>query len=405
MTIPRLIGIIFIFICTTIAWSILGASITMRTNSGYELLNRQVEDLWGSEHYQKAPTVTLKTIQKVGDKEKEVITPVELDSSNIKVDLKLQPRRKGLLWYSTYDVDYVADYVFDNPLNESAESTVIFFFPATGTIYDAFVFRVNDTEITPNADNGYEGIHAVVNVPPQKEVTIHVAYKSRGLDRWHYSFSEGITTVKNFSLTAVTDFKEYDFPPQSISPSTKTQTKNGWTLQWTFNNLVSDFDIGIQMPTKLNPGPLASRMSYFAPVSLLFFFTTLIVLGAVSDRNLHPMHYFFLGASFFSSHILFAYLVDHLLLEVAFIIAALVSMILVATYLYRAAGGRFALWVSVAQLVFLVLFSYAFFFEGYTGLVITIGAILTLAIMMQLTAKVDWAEVFRKKEPRSQPGD
>ena len=405
MTVPRLIGIIFIFICTTIAWAILGTSITVRTNSGYELLDRQVEDLWGSEHYQKAPTVSLKTIQKEGDKEKEVITPVELESSNIQVDLQLQHRRKGLLWYATYDVDFNALYTFKNPLDQRAEGTVTFFFPATGTIYDAFEFRVDDTVITPNAENGYEGIRAVVQVPPQGEVTIHAAYKSRGLDRWHYSFSDGITTVKNFSLKAVTDFKEYDFPPQTISPSTKTPTKNGWTLEWTFNNLVSDFDIGVQMPSKLNPGPLASRMSYFAPVSLLFFFTTLIVLGAVSNRNLHPMHYFFLGASFFSFHILFAYLVDHLLIEIAFLIAAVVSMLLVAAYLYRAAGGRFALWVGIAQLVFLVLFSYAFFFEGYTGLVITIGAILTLALMKQLTAKVDWAEVFRKREPRGQAAD
>lgn len=402
MTVWRLIGIIFIFICTTIAWGILGTSIMVRTDSGYTQLNRQVEDLWGSEHYQKAPTVTLKTIQKDGDKEKEVITPTELESSNIQANLQLEHRRKGLLWYSTYDVDFDAVYTFKNPLDQRAEGIVIFFFPASGTIYDAFEFRVDDVTITPNEDNGYEGIDAVVEVPPGGEVTIHVAYKSRGLDRWNYSFSDGITVVKNFSLKAVTDFTEYDFPPQTISPSTKTPTINGWMLEWTFNNLVSDFDIGVQMPNKLNPGPLASRMSYFAPVSLLFFFMTLIVLGAVTDRNLHPMHYFFLGASFFSFHILFAYLVDHLLLELSFIIAALVSMALVVTYLYRAAGGRFAIWAGVAQLVFLILFSYAFFFEGYTGLVITIGAILTLAIMMQLTAKVDWAEVFRKKEPKSQ---
>ena len=405
MTVWRLIGIIFIFICTTIAWGLLGTSIMVRTDSGYTQLNRQVEDLWGSEHYQKAPTVTLKTIQKDGDREKEVITPIELESSNVQVDLGLEHRRKGLLWYSTYDVDFDALYTFKNPLDTRAEGTVTFFFPATGTIYDAFEFRVDDVEITPNADNGYEGIHAVVAVPPHGQVTIHAAYKSRGLDNWHYSFSDGITTVKNFSLKAVTDFTEYDFPPQTISPSTKTPTQNGWKLEWTFNNLVSDFDIGVQMPSKLNPGPLASRMSYFAPVSLLFFFTTLLVLGAVNDRNLHPMHYFFLGASFFSFHVLFAYLVDHLLLELSFIIAAIVSMALVATYLYRAAGSRFALWVSGAQLVFLVLFSYAFFFEGYTGLVITIGAILTLALMMQLTAKVDWTEVFRKKQPGSQAAD
>lgn len=405
MTVWRLIGIIFIFFCTTIAWAILGTSIIARTNSGYEQLNQQVEGLWGSEHYQKAPTVTLKTIQKDGDKEKEVITPVELESSNVQVDFQLEHRRKGLLWYSTYDVDFDASYTFKNPLDQRAEATVVFFFPASASIYDAFEFRVEEMQITPNEGNGYDGIQAVLEIPPGGEVPIHIAYKSRGLDRWHYSFSDGITTVKNFSLKAVTDFDEYDFPLQTISPSTKTPVNNGWALEWTFNNLVSDFDIGIHMPSKLNPGPLASRMSYFAPVSLLFFFMTLIVLGAVTATNLHPMHYFFLGASFFSFHILFAYLVDHLLLERSFIIAALVSMALVVTYLYRVTGGRFAIWAGVAQLVFLVLFSYAFFFEGVTGLVITIGAILTLAIMMQLTAKVDWAEVFRKKEIKSQAAD
>lgn len=405
MTVWRLIGIIFIFVCITIAWGILGTSIMVRTDSGYDLLNRQVEDLWGSEHYQRAPTITLTTIETDGDKETKVITPVQLESSNIQVAFQLEHRRKGLLWYSTYDVDFTADYLFKNPLNERAEGTVTFYFPASSTIYDGFQFRVGDTDITPNAENSYEGINAVVAVPAGAEIPIHIAYKSRGLDRWVYSFSDGITTVKNFSLKAVTDFSEYDFPQQTISASTKTPTQSGWTLEWAFNNLVSDFDIGVQMPSKLNPGPLASRMSYFAPISLLFFFTTLIVLGAVRDRNLHPMHYFFLGASFFSFHILFAYLVDHLLLELSFIIAALVSLALVTTYLYRAAGSRFAIWAGVAQLVFLVLFSYAFFFEGYTGLVITIGAVLTLAIMMQLTAKVDWAEVFRKKEPKSQAAD
>ena len=405
MTVWRLIGIIFIFICSTIAWGILGTSITVRTDSGYDLLNERVEDLWGSEHYQRAPTITLKTVQLDGDKEKTVITPVEVESSDIRVAFQLQHRRKGLLWYSTYDVDFDAVYTVKNPLDERAEGTVTFYFPASSTIYDEFEFRVDEMAITPNSDNSDNGIKAVVDIPPGGEVPIHIAYKSRGLDRWIYSFSDGITTVKNFSLKAVTDFSKYDFPQQTISASTKTPTNNGWSLDWTFNNLVSDFDIGVEMPSKLNPGPLASRMSYFAPVSLLFFFTTLIVLGAVNDKNLHPMHYFFLGASFFSFHILFAYLVDHLLLELSFIIAAVVSMALVATYLYRAAGSRFAVWVSVAQFVFLVLFSYAFFFEGYTGLVITIGAILTLAIMMQLTAKVDWSEVFRRKQPTSQAAD
>ena len=53
---------------------------------------------------------------------------------------------------------------------------------------------------------------------------------------------------------------------------------------------------------------------------------------------------------------------------------------------------------SVAQLVFLVLFSYAFFFEGYAGLTVTVGAVATLFVLMQMTGGVDWEEAFARKD-------
>jgi hypothetical protein len=53
---------------------------------------------------------------------------------------------------------------------------------------------------------------------------------------------------------------------------------------------------------------------------------------------------------------------------------------------------------GAAQFVFLVLFSYAFFYEGYTGLTVTLGAIVTLFVLMQATARVDWAAVFASSE-------
>lgn len=278
---------------------------------------------------------------------------------------------------------------------------VLFRFPTSSAIYDDFEFRVADTIVTPRGDTN-QGLQAEVEVPPGEEVAIHIAYTSRGLDSWLYSFAEEITTVSDFTLTIRTDFEEYNFPQHTISATTKTRTQDGWVLQWRFENLVSDFDIGIDMPHRLNPGPLASRISYFAPVSLLFFITVLVVTGAVQGRSLHPMHYFFLSASFFSFHLLFAYLVDHLLLELSFLVAAAVSMTLVISYLWRAVGWRFAvIQAGIAQLLFLILFSYAFFFEGYTGLIVTVGAIVTLAVLMQLTARVDWPEVFRRREPPS----
>jgi len=50
----------------------------------------------------------------------------------------------------------------------------------------------------------------------------------------------------------------------------------------------------------------------------------------------------------------------------------------------------FSLLVGYAVLIYLVGFSYAFFFQGFTGLAITIGAIVTLFVVMQMTARIDW---------------
>jgi hypothetical protein len=196
-----------------------------------------------------------------------------------------------------------------------------------------------------------------------------------------------------------------DFPAGSISPSTKTRAGEGWKLGWSFDSLVTGQKIALDPPNRLNPGPLAARITFFAPVGLLFFLTVMVMLGVLARQSLHPMNYFFLSAAFFAFHLLLAYLVDHLDVHASFVTASLVSLFLVASYLRLVLGpGRALLRAAVAQLVFLVLFSYAFFFEGYTGLTVTIGAVVTLFALMQLTGRVDWSEVLaRRSAPQGAP--
>jgi hypothetical protein len=45
--------------------------------------------------------------------------------------------------------------------------------------------------------------------------------------------------------------------------------------------------------------------------------------------------------------------------------------------------------------------SYAFFFQGFTGLAITIGAILSLFVVMQMTGRIHWEEKFARREAMS----
>jgi len=201
--------------------------------------------------------------------------------------------------------------------------------------------------------------------------------------------------VKDFELHTHTDFKDFDILENALSPTTETPEGKGWDLDWKYDNLLSGYRIGIALPQKLQPGPLAGRISYFAPVSLLFFFFVIFVFTTVQGINLHPMNYFFMACAFFSFHLLMAYLVDHISIHLAFIICSAVSVFLLVSYLRLVVGLKFAaVEAGLAQFVYLVLFSYAFFFDGYTGLAITIGAILTLFIVMQTTARVQWTEKF-----------
>ncbi len=44
-------------------------------------------------------------------------------------------------------------------------------------------------------------------------------------------------------------------------------------------------------------------------------------------------------------------------------------------------------------------FSLTFFWRGFTGLAVAVGAVLTLFLVMQMTGRVDWARLGRGARP------
>jgi hypothetical protein len=321
--------------------------------------------------------------------------PVGLQQSRLEVDLALDQRRKGLLWYDTYGVSFHGRYELVNPDLEPRTLSVHLPFPSTQAIYDGFVFRVNGQEVPPGNDLA-QGITAHVPLAAGARAVIEVAYRSRGLGEWTYAFApSGVAQVRDFVLDMRTDFTAVDFPAGTLSPTTRAEQSGGALLSWRFDRLITGQRLGMDPPDRINPGPLAARITFFAPVGLLFFITVMVILGVLHGRSLHPMNYFFLAAAFFAFHLLLAYLVDQVNVHAAFLIAAGTSIFLVVSYLRLVGGIRFAvLEAGLAQLVFLVLFSYAFFFEGYTGLTVTVGSVITLFVLMQVTGHLDWERVL-----------
>jgi inner membrane protein involved in colicin E2 resistance len=410
----RIIAIAFIFICTSVAWAILGATLFARTYDSGAMSMDRVESTWGTRQNQAPPTASYKTttttqeaavengVQVIRTVNEDHITELPLESSKIDVDLDLQHRQKGLLWYSTYKVNFSGVYDFRNTSDKEQTVNFSLQFPTAQAIYDNLIFTVDGYNVP--LTNEKNAAATAVKVAAGKTAQLAVAYTSQGLNEWRYSFgSAEVAQVRDFSLTMRTNFSDIDFPDNTLSPSEKHEFNNGWELNWSYKSLLSGYQIAMVMPEKLQPGPLAGRISLFAPVSLFFFFFLMLIITTMRGIDLHPMNYFFLAASFFAFHLLLAYLVDHISIHAAFAISALVSVFLVVSYLRLVVGIGFASReAALAQIIYLVLFSYAFFLKGFTGLAITIGSILTLFVVMQVTGRVRWAERFGAKST-SQP--
>ena len=409
----RILAIIAIFACTCVAWMVLGTSIFLRTESTGSQLSGRVASTWGTAQEQHPPAVSyltqeLKTVEveeggkKVKKTEvREVANWVPLDSSRITADFHIDYRQKGLVWFSTYRVAFAGNYKFQNPTTTEQAFTIRLPLPAKQAVYDGVEITLDEQPLA--LDFGGTEVTARGRLRANTVGTVRAAYRSQGQDNWNYKFSNGdeVSRAKDFHFLIRTDFGGFDFPENSLSPTEKREVPQGWELKWDYQNLVSGFNVALKMPQKLQPGPLAGRISYFAPVSLFFFFFLVFILSTLRGNDLHPMNYFFLACAFFAFHLLLAYLCDHVSIHAAFAISSAVSILLVVSYLRLVVNARFALVdAGLAQFIYLILFSYAFFFEGFTGLAVTIGAILTLFVVMQMTGRIRWEEKFERANMR-----
>ena len=293
-------------------------------------------------------------------------------------------------------VGFRGQYKVRNPDPVERTLGVEFTFPSSTAIYDQFKFRVNQQA----ADRGQRPVERALcrgGAASGGEALIEVAYDSRGLDQWSYALAEnGMSEVSDFVLNMSTDFRRRGLPCRHDVATRHAATgKRMARSPGGSTSLVTGQQIGIDLPDRVNPGPLAARITFFAPVSLLFFLAVMVILGVLRQREPAP---------------------DELRVHLRGILrvppAAGVprgprrdprrlrsprrgQRVLVVVYLRLVGGTAFALgrraWRSSSSGAF----SYAFFFEGFTGLTVTVGAIVTLFVLMQMTARVDWGNGVR----------
>lgn len=413
----RLLAIFAVWLGCGLAWMILGSTLLLRSGESSSRLGDEVHELWGPPMKQLPPRAFSRPAQPTpapavapaaqplpldrDDRATEVppapapaaaLDPAPLVGSDLDVGLALEHRKKGLVWFPTYALSFRGRYTFHNTQKEKRALSFELPLENQNALYDGFEVTRDGGVVASEVEQGTARWSD--ELAPNEKRTYEVVYRSRGTTSWQYDLTNGTDKVRDFKLALKTSFEDVNFSPGSLSPTEHAATNGGWQGTWSFKTLVSSSSIGVDLPQKLNPGPLASRITFFAPVSLLFFFFVVAILSQARDKKLHPLHFFFFGCAFFAFHLLFSYLVDHLAIAPSFAIASVVSIALVVSYARLFVGWRFALReMGLSQLIYLVLFSFSFFFSGFTGLSITVGAILTLFVVMQIVGKKDVSEL------------
>lgn len=438
--IKRLVAIAFIFLCCSFAWVFLGSTVVHRTQAAETAVWGDVGDLWGGPQVQRAPSFARlddvaqeqTRVEPTGEPDgstrtvtervtRTVRTAAPLQSSDVRADLDLEQRQRGLLWVPTYAVRFDGTYRVRNEGDEAGRFAFSFPLPDQSPVFTDLALDVDGEPVAVEAAGG--ALAHEVELEPGEGATLRVRYGSQGIETWRYALGSGgavasteadrygepapprpaaaggVATARDVRLVVTTDADGIDFPAGTLSPTAKARDGGGWRLVWDYGTLVASADLGLALPQRLNPGPWVSRVTFFAPVSLFLFFFAVFVLSLLRGVRLHPMHYFFLGAACFAFHLLLAYLVDVVSVGAAVVVASAVSLALVVSYVRLVAGLRFALVeVGGAQAVYLVAFAATFFLEGFTGLAITALSVATLFVTMQATGRLDWEAVLAKPE-------
>lgn len=408
MTTNKLIAIIIIFFCVCIAWIILGKSNETRTEESFNTLKKEVSGLFGDKIKIDSPfisssseiTVEYSNKNKLSSYKKNVVenNVGQLKKTKIDIDVFLDQRKKGNLWFPTFNCKFKSEYQFKLTTKKDTKYYLNMEINSGNSIYTDIQVIINDEII--NFTSLIEKKKTRVFPDKNGNVNIKFSYKSTGMESLSYFISPkkgDKKKLEHFLLKINTDFNNFNFSSGSISPTKKIKNKKGYSLIWDLNNSITSRDIILIIPNKINPGVIISKTIFFAPVSLLFFFFVIVIFTIIFNINIHPFNYFFLGATFFAFHLMYAYFSDHMNIHLSFVISSLISIILTITYLRLFTPKKMAFFIApLCQLIFLIIFSFSFFLKGTTGITVTVCSVLTLFILMQITGKINWDEVFKQ---------
>jgi hypothetical protein len=389
----KLIWITLIYFFFVMLWFALGVKMQLSTksvmSSGKDVISTKN---WGGEIYQRAPVQYAslqgeEEIRKINDEEKLSKRLVSSTRENILVKINVEYKKKGLITYNTYTVDFSGDYEFVNKGSEPEERFFTFKLPDNVIMFSNLKMSVNEKLVED--DDISDGLNWSGILNPGEKSKINVQYSARGIDNWGYMLGKNIQH-NNLDIDVIIVDGEAVLWEKSLSPTKTEITDESEKFSWQFTQLITDRGIGISVKKAMNPFIIAKNLSFFAPLSFFLYLVSLITMLIIRRKELHPVHFIFIGASYFVFNLLLSYLVQYISIPIAFGVSFIVSFSLIVSFLWRILDLRFTF---IENGIFLILFLLIYpisFFTLNRGLILVISGVIALGMLMHLSARFKW---------------
>jgi hypothetical protein len=348
--------------------------IRVRTRRAVTEGHSAAAEIWGAQVSQQSPSV-------VDSRDPQVRLP--LVGVNGTVDIDMDYRRRGLVYLTGFRAAFTTTYKFRNDAAVSVPADFFLPLPAGGELFTGV--KVN--EVVPGAgSSSYDatGIHWAGTLQPGETRELETVFQTRGLDNYVYHIPSSPGLEKFAFAVTVDRGADVDYPISTVAPTARESGRGETRLTWDLDNVVSAFDVGVALPEHPDYARDLVRLNLFAPlllVGMLILFSVVLYLkGYLLDIPALCLT----ALGFFIVFPLVSYLVSFMGIVPAYTIAACAGGGLLLFFVARRFGSDVYLGSILAVALFLGVFPVALLADRYTGLVITIGAFVLIAAVMEL---------------------
>lgn len=369
-----------------IGWLLLASRMETRTYHAAYQQSQRVKQIWGGNLAQPMPSVRYKR----SGSDVAALSRGELTATDIQVTLTMDYRKKGLIYYTGYNAAFSGTYQVHNPENEKIYLSFIFPYPtrqAEGMLQNVKLL-IDGKEDT--ADTEYQPTLALWTgtLEPAQTIAISVHYQGRGLSQFLYGFETGKPINKFTGQITVQGAQDLDYPVATM-PTTEppTLTPEGKILRWKLDRSLTQLNIGVILPDRLNIENQLFVMSYRAPVFFVMFLLSFALILHLAGKTLHFIPVAVMSFTYFLFYPLFAYLLMYIDLTLAFLMSFFIIGLLLFNYARLLHGLTVAWGVALSYSFYLGITSVAALLPTYTGLILTLEGIALMAILMQILAR------------------